>query len=75
MIRSILLTLFNNDANSRLFPKHCYINNKSLSYSLYSTNTLTKKRLKVELCIIREMFDEKEVNLLIDVPVRNSWYE
>ena len=74
MIRSILLELLNNKVNSRLFPclSIIYID-KSLSNSVYLTNILTEKRLEVYLCIIREMFGKTEVNLLNDVPVRNSW--
>ena len=61
MIRSILLEIFQKDAASGLFPIHCYTDNKSLLDSLYSTKTLKEKRLKVDVCIIREMIDKKEV--------------
>ena len=73
MIRSILLELLNNKVNSRLFPSLFSICiDKSLSDSVYLTNILKEKRLKVDLCIIREMFGKKEVNLLNDVSVKKN---
>ena len=73
MIRSILLELLNNKVNSKLFP--ClftiYIDT-SQSDSVYLTNILTEKRLKVDICIIRQMFGKKEDNLLNDVPVKKN---
>ena len=61
MIRLILLEIYNKESNSELFPIHCYTDNKSLLDSLYSTKNLKEKRLKVDVCIIREMLDKKEI--------------
>ena len=46
---------------SDLFPVYCYTNNKSLVDTNNSTKTLTEKRPKVDLCIIREMIEKQEV--------------
>ena len=46
---------------SDLFPVYCYTNNKSLVDTNNSTKTLTEKRLKVDVCIIREMIEKQEV--------------
>ena len=61
MIRLILLEIFTKESNSELFPIHCYIDNKSLLDSVYSTKTLKEKRLKVDVRIIRERVDKKEI--------------
>ena len=44
-----------------MFPIHCYTNNKSLLDSVYSTKTLKEKMLKLDVCIMREMRDKKEI--------------
>ena len=46
---------------SDLFPVYCYTNNKSLVDTINSTKTLTEKRPKVDMCIIREMIEKQEV--------------
>ena len=61
MIRLILLEIFTKESNSGLFPIHCYTDNKSLLDSVYSTKTLKEKRLKVDVRIIRERVDKKEI--------------
>ena len=61
MIRLILLEIYNKESNSEQFPIHCYTDNKFLLESVYSTKTLKVKRLKVDVCIIQEMFDKKEI--------------
>ena len=61
MIRLTLLELFMQKKESRLFPINCYTDNKSLLDSVYSTKTLKEKRLKIDVCIIREMLEKKEI--------------
>ena len=61
MIKSLLCELLNKEMKSDLFPVYCYIDNKSLVDTINSTKTLTEKRLKVEVCIIREMIEKQEV--------------
>ena len=61
MIRTILLELCKKETDNGLFPIHCYTDNKLLLDSLYSTKILKEKRLKVDVCIIREMLEKKKL--------------
>ena len=61
IIRSMLLEIYKRDAKSGLFPIHCYTDSKSLLESVHSTKTLKEKRLKVDVCVIREMLEKKEI--------------
>ena len=64
MIRTILLELYKKETDNGLFPIHCYTDNKLLLDSLHSTKTLKEKRPKVDVCIIREMLEKKEISSL-----------
>ena len=44
-------------------PIVCVTDNKSLYDSAHSTSTLQDKRLQLEMCAIRQMIDQKEVEL------------
>ena len=44
-----------------IFLIYCYTDNKSLVETINSTKTLTEKRLKVDICIIREMIEKLQV--------------
>ena len=59
MIRVILLEKYKKEPPSKTFPIHCFTDNKSLLDSVFSTKTLKEKRLKVDVCIIREMLEKK----------------
>ena len=72
IIRSILLEIYQNDADSGVFPIHCYSDNKSLIDSIHSTKTLKEKRLKVDVCIIREMLEKKEIESIKWCPSENQ---
>ena len=61
IIRSMLLEIYKRDAKSGLFPIHCYTDSKLLLESVHSTKTLKEKRLKVDVCVIREMLEKKEI--------------
>ena len=61
MIKSLLCELLNKDMKSDLFPVYCYTDNKSLDDTINSTKTLTEKRLKVDMCIIREIIEKQQV--------------
>ena len=43
------------------FPIHCLTDNKSLLESIHCANTLKETRLKVDVCIIREMLEKNEI--------------
>ena len=66
MIRAILLEIYQKEPHSKTFPIHCFTDSKSLLDSLHSTNTLKEKRLKVDVCIIREMLEKTPENSSIN---------
>ena len=57
--RSMLLEIYKRDAKSGLFPIHCYTDSKLLLESVHSTKT--QKKLKVDVCVIREMLEKKKI--------------
>ena len=61
MIKSLLSELLNKEMKSDLFPIYCYTDNKSILDTINSTKVLTEKRLKVDVCIIREMTEKQDV--------------
>ena len=56
------------DVKSGLFPIHCYTDSKSLLESVYSTKTLAEKWLKVDVCVIREILEKKEIRSINSCP-------
>ena len=50
MIKAMFLEILNVDAHNQILPIKCV----TLHDAVYSTKTLTEKRLKIELCAIRE---------------------
>ena len=61
MMRSLLCEVLNKEMDPVIFPIYCYTDNKSLVEMVNSTKTLTEKKLKVHICIIREMIEKHEV--------------
>ena len=61
MIRSLLCEVSNKEMHLDIFPIYCYTDNKSLVETVNSTKFLTEKRLKVDICIIRELIEKHEV--------------
>ena len=57
----MLLEIYKRDAKSGLFPIPCYTGSKSLVESVHSTEILKEKRLKVDVCVICEMLEKKEI--------------
>ena len=41
--------------SEEFLPIKCYVDNKSLIDSIYFTETVTEKRLQIDICIIHEM--------------------
>ena len=72
IIQSMLLEIYKRDPISGLFPIHCYTDSKLLLESVHSTKTLKEKRLKVDVCVIREMLEKKEIKSINWCP-SNSW--
>ena len=61
----MFLEISNVDADNQILPMKCVTDNKSLHDAVYSTKTLTEKRLKMELCAIRESLEKQEIHSVI----------
>ena len=53
--------MYKKKAESGLFLIHCFTDNKSLLDSVHSTETLKEMRLKIDIFIIREMLEKKNL--------------
>ena len=62
MIRAILPEIYKKEPHSKTFPIHCFTDSKPLLDSAHSTKTLKEKRLKVYVCIIREILEKNEIS-------------
>ena len=63
MLKSILCEILGfHEKNDQRLPIDCITDNKSLFDAVYSTKTLIEKRLKVDICVIREMIAKGEVH-------------
>ena len=62
MIKTMFLEILNVDAHNQILLINCVTDSKSLHDAVYSTKTLTEKRLKIELCEIQESL-EKQVKI------------
>ena len=67
MIKTMFLEILNVDAHNQILPIKCVNESNSLHDAVYSTKTLTEKRLKIELCGIRESLDKQEIHSVIYV--------
>ena len=61
MIKSLLAELIGKDNYQNIIPICSYTDNKSLVDTINSSKTLTEKRLQVDICIITEMIEKREV--------------
>ena len=61
MMKPFLCELLNKEISNEVLPIKCYVDNKSLVDSIFSTKTVTEKRLKIDIFIIRDMLNENEV--------------
>ena len=55
MITSLIYELINKDMTQNILPIKCYVDNKSLLNSAFSTKTITENRLEIDMCTIHEM--------------------
>ena len=62
MIKTILKEVSAIEGKDERLPIICVTDNRSLANSAYSTKTLTDKRLKVDISIIREMLVKRELH-------------
>ena len=53
-IRTVLCEIYKLNAKEDVLPAHLLTDNNSLYEAAYSTKTLSDKRLKIDICIIRE---------------------
>ena len=60
-MKSFLCELLNKEISNEVLTIKCYVDNKSLVDSIFSTKTVTEKRLKIDIFIIRDMLNENEV--------------
>ena len=65
MIKTMFLEILNVDAHNQILPIKCVNESNSLHDAVYSTKTLTEKRLKIELCGIQESLDKQEIHSVI----------
>ena len=61
MIKCMPLEISNLSMQNQILPIKCIIDSKSLYDAVYSSNNPTEKRLKVELCAIRESLEKGEI--------------
>ena len=64
MINCLLLEISNLSMQNQILPIKCIIDSKSLYDAVYSSNNPTEKRLKVELCAIRESLEKGEIQIV-----------
>ena len=61
LIRSVLCDILQLSSEGQVLPIFCVTDNRSLFDSVHSTKTLTDKRLKMAICILREMLYKKTI--------------
>ena len=61
VMKSFLCEMLNKKMSNEILPIKCFVDNKSLIHSIYWTKPVTKKRLKIDICIICEMISKKEI--------------
>ena len=64
MIKTMFLEILNVDAHNQILLIKCVTDSKSLYDAVYSTKTLTEKRLKTELCAIRESLKKQKIHAM-----------
>ena len=64
MIKCILLEILNLNVDNHILPIKYITYNKSLHDVVYSSNNPTEKRLKIELCSIRESLEKGEIKCI-----------
>ena len=52
MMKPFRCELLNKEIWNEVLPIKCYVDNKSLVDSIFSTKTVTEKRLKIVICLL-----------------------
>ena len=68
LIRFVLCDILQLSSESQVLPVFCVTDNRSV----HSTKTLTDKRLKMDICIWREMLHKKEIKGIRWVESKNQ---
>ena len=66
--RTVLCEIYKLNAKEDVLPVHLLTDNHSLYEAAYSTKTLSDKRLKIDICIIREMLSTGDIKEIECVP-------
>ena len=61
LIRSVLCDTLQLSSESQVLPIFCVTDSRSLFDSVHSMKPLTDKRLKMDICTLREMLYKKEI--------------
>ena len=61
MIKPFICKIMKRQVSEEFLPIKCYVDNKSLIDSIYSTKTVTEKRLQINICIVCKIIGKKEV--------------
>ena len=64
MIKYILLEILDLNVEKQILPIKCITDSKCLHDAVYSSNNPTEKRLKTELCLIRESLEKGEIKCI-----------
>ena len=72
MIKCMLLDILKIEYNNKTLPIKCITDGKFLHDAVYSSKEVTEKRLKVELCAIRESLEKDEVTSVLWTNSKNQ---
>ena len=72
MIKWMLLEILKIDTNNEILPITCITDSKSLHDAVYSTKEVTEKRLKIELCAIREALEKREIESVVWINTKDQ---
>ena len=72
VVKYILLEILNLNIENQILPIKCITDSKSQHDVVYSSNIPTEKRLKIELCSIRESLEKGEIKCIKWVNSKNQ---
>ena len=65
MTKCLQLEIVKLEQQNRILPIKSITNSKSLHNVVYYSKTLTKKKLKIELCVKRKSLEKEEIHFII----------
>ena len=72
MTTCMLLDILKIEYNNKILPIKCITDSNSLHDAVYSSKEVTEKRLKIELCAIRESLEKGEVTSVLWTNSKNQ---